>query len=264
MSTQRTAVADRARRLVRRGGPRRWAVVVGTGVLAAVVAVVGLLGGRGVGTEVPRATAPEVRTAVVAGAPAATGEPRPPGGRGTDPRPAAGSATGTVPDVPVRSADLAPADPVARPVRVVVDSTLDVPVRAVGVDPDGSMELPGSGDVAGWYRYGAAPGQDEGNVVIASHVDTSDGVGAFAALATARPGQRVTVVDADGTRYRYRVTDVRRYDKSTVPLDALFERGGDPRLVLITCGGRWDAAAGSYEDNLVVTAVPGAPGRSDR
>jgi sortase (surface protein transpeptidase) len=126
------------------------------------------------------------------------------------------------------------------------------------------MELPSSGDVAGWYRFGAAPGDAAGTVVLASHVDTSDGVGEFAALGSAEAGQAVTVRGADGERHRYRVTDVRRYDKSDVPLDELFDRTGDPRLVLVTCGGRWDARAGSYEDNLVVRAVPDAAGRADR
>jgi hypothetical protein len=41
-----------------------------------------------------------------------------------------------------------------------------------------------------------------------------------------------------------------------VPLSALFSHYGQPRLSLITCGGAFDANAHSYEDNIVVTAVP--------
>jgi hypothetical protein len=263
VTTHRTTAADRARGPVRRGTPRRWAVLVGTGLVGVAVAVAGgvvAVGGgaeAGVSMQVPRAApVPAVTTAE----PVPDDAPR--AGR-TDVRDDDRVADREDP-VPVRAATLPPVVAASPPVRVVVGGLVDVRVRPVGVDPDGSMELPSSGDVAGWYRFGAAPGDPEGTVVIASHVDTSDGVGEFAALGSAEAGQAVTVRGADGERHRYRVTDVRRYDKSDVPLDELFDRTGDPRLVLVTCGGRWDARAGSYEDNLVVRAVPDAAGRADR
>jgi hypothetical protein len=259
VTTYRTTAADRARGPVRRGTPRRWAILVGTGLAGVGVAVAGgvvAVGGgaeAGVSMQVPRAApVPAATTAE----PAPDDAPR--AGR-TDVR---GADRGDL--VPVRPATLPPVVAASPPVRVVVGGLVDVRVRPVGVDPDGSMELPSSGDVAGWYRFGAAPGDPEGTVVIASHVDTADGVGEFAALGSAEAGQAVTVRGADGERHRYRVTDVRRYDKSDVPLDELFDRTADPRLVLVTCGGRWDAQAGSYEDNLVVRAVPDAAGRADR
>jgi hypothetical protein len=46
------------------------------------------------------------------------------------------------------------------------------------------------------------------------------------------------------------------YDKTEIPLERYFARDGAVRLTLITCGGEFDAQAGSYRDNVVVTAVP--------
>ncbi|MDO8148727.1 sortase [Isoptericola sp. b515] len=204
-----------------------------------------------VGADVPRVEAAEATSAPEAPAsPSASADPTP-GGAG-DQEGAGGPA---VPDIPVVSADLAGSEPAAPPELVTVQGLLETPVRPVGVDPDGTMELPESGDVAGWYRFGPAPGDPQGAAVLASHVDTQEGVGQFARLAEATAGDKVTVTDADGVRHRYEVTEITRYSKEAVPWEKFFDRSGERRLVLVTCGGRWDAEAGHYEDNLVVTAV---------
>ena len=57
-----------------------------------------------------------------------------------------------------------------------------------------------------------------------------------------------------GTR-AYRVVDVRRIAKTRVPLGEVFRRSGQERVVLITCGGRYDRDTG-YRDNVLVTAEP--------
>jgi hypothetical protein len=44
------------------------------------------------------------------------------------------------------------------------------------------------------------------------------------------------------------------YQKTAIPLDRYFGRDGALRLTLITCGGPFDRASGSYRDNVVVTA----------
>jgi hypothetical protein len=49
---------------------------------------------------------------------------------------------------------------------------------------------------------------------------------------------------------------VRTYPKETGLPASAFARDGAPRLVLITCGGPFDAATGNYEDNVVVYATP--------
>ena len=165
--------------------------------------------------------------------------------------------TGTVADVPVRPAQDVPAPAPPAPTRVVVaDVGIDLPVEPTGVDPEGRMALPGSGDVAAWYRFGPAPASAAGATLVAAHVDDPTGVGPFARLADVTAGTRIDVVDAAGTSYTYTVTDVRSVAKPEVPLDELFDRDGERRLVLVTCGGRWDGERRSYSDNVVVTAAP--------
>jgi hypothetical protein len=159
--------------------------------------------------------------------------------------------------VPVRPARDVPPSAPPGPTRVEIPALgVDVQVRAVGVDAQGRMGLPQSADVAGWYRFGAAPASTTGATVVAAHVDDEDSVGPFARLTDAEPGTVVRVRTADGTSHNYTVERTEATDKADVSADSLFDRSGRPRLVLVTCGGEWDADARSYTDNVVVTATP--------
>ncbi|HET8618827.1 MAG TPA: class F sortase [Acidimicrobiales bacterium] len=151
------------------------------------------------------------------------------------------------PDVPVGGAE-----PTALAIEALGVS--GAPVRPVGVEPDGgAMEIPPVDEV-GWYRFGARPG-DPGSTVLAAHV-AYDGVdGVFRHLDDLGAGDGVTVALSDGSMQAFVVTDVARYPKSALPA-AVWAREGDPQLVLITCGGEFDAEARSYEDNVVVFARP--------
>lgn len=133
---------------------------------------------------------------------------------------------------------------------------LDVPLDAVGVAPDGQMEVPEDADVAGWYRYGPRPGDEAGSVVVAGHVDDASGPGAFLALTRAQEGEEIIIELDDGTELTYTVTARQTTDKKELPVDDLFDRDGAPRLQLITCTGDWSASTGRYTDNLVLTATP--------
>ncbi len=135
---------------------------------------------------------------------------------------------------------------------------LDTAVRPVGVDPKtGELAVPAAVSSVGWYRYGPGLDADTGSVVIAGHVDSSaEGLGAFSRLARIRPGDRVGVSGADGSVRDFRVVSREVFDKSEVPYERLFARDGSARLALVTCGGAFDRSAGSYRDNIVVTAVP--------
>jgi hypothetical protein len=174
--------------------------------------------------------------------------------------PAPGSATSTVPSVPaVPTRDAAPTPPAAvpAPVRLVVPALgVDAAVDAVGVAADGSMALPTDVDRVGWYRFGPVPGA-EGSAVLAGHVDGWDqGLGALAPLREAAVDDEVLVTDAVGTTTRWRVVGRELLEKEALPVDTLFARAGDPRLVLVTCGGPYLPDLRSYRDNVVVVAVP--------
>ena len=156
---------------------------------------------------------------------------------------------------PPRQEPRSRAEHVARPLRVAVPAVgLDLPVRPVGVAEDGQMWLPRDLGTVGWYRYGPAPGE-QGSAVLAGHVDSWEyGVGPLARLRDVEVGDALVVRTARGTEL-HEVTEVDQYPKQALPA-AVFERTGPPRVRLVTCGGEFDEAAGSYRDNLVVTAEP--------
>ena len=127
----------------------------------------------------------------------------------------------------------------------------------VGVDDNGDLAVPADVHAAGWYRYGAWPGASSGSVVIAGHVDSAQqGLGAFRALWSARPGMTISVDLAHGVHLQYRIVSRESFAKTGAPMAALFSTKGAPRLTLITCGGSFDQDALSYKDNVVITAVP--------
>lgn len=128
---------------------------------------------------------------------------------------------------------------------------------ATGLAPDNrSLALPPSARAVVWWAYGASPGASSGTVLLAGHVSWNGRLGVLAGLRSLRVGDRVTVQRQDGTRVMYAVTGRRRVPKMSLAQLGLFAKGGAPRLVLVTCGGAFDAARHSYEDNVVVQARP--------
>jgi hypothetical protein len=144
------------------------------------------------------------------------------------------------------------------PTRVQVSSLgIDAPVFASRIDlAKGVLGVPPQIGRTGWWQDGAAPGDANGAVLIAGHVDSATaGPGAFFRLRDARAGQQVRVRTASGRVFTYRVVSVRFYLKSRLPAD-IYSTAGPARLVLATCGGPFIEAAGHYRDNVVVTAAP--------
>jgi hypothetical protein len=147
-----------------------------------------------------------------------------------------------------------PPGPASPPVRLTIPS-IGVTTRLLrlGLEADGSMQVPVDFDRAGWFAKGPTPGQ-VGPAVIAGHVDSRTGPAVFYRLRELRAGDTVQVERADGTRLRFVVEDARRYPKTSFPTAAVFGPAPWAALRLVTCGGDFDAAAGSYRDNLVVFA----------
>jgi LPXTG-site transpeptidase (sortase) family protein len=148
----------------------------------------------------------------------------------------------------------AAATPPPRRLRVPSIGT-DAVVLPTGVTPRGDAEIPRSGDAVGWYRFGALPGDARGSAVLIGHRDTdAEGPGELFDLDEVKAGEPVSVTSARGT-LRYEVVSLRSITKAALP-DALFRRGGQHRLVLITCGGPYLPEAGGYQENLVAIAKP--------
>jgi hypothetical protein len=171
-------------------------------------------------------------------------------------------ARGT-PPIHVRG-DLRPAQVSARiahtnvprgaPATLVVP-TIGVHARLVrlGLNPDGTLEVPADYSVAGWYALGPRPGQT-GAAVIAGHVDSRAGPAVFYRLGELHPGSLVRVVWADGRDVRFTVYAIREFAKTAFPTELVYGRTRAPELRLLTCGGEFDSATGHYLDNVVVFA----------
>ena len=118
------------------------------------------------------------------------------------------------------------------------------------------MEVPQSVSDVGWYEFGPAPGEP-GSAVLAAHVDlASQGPGVFFDLRNLEPGATILVDFDDGTTATYRAEARTIYDKTDLPVEAIFAREGPPVLTLITCGGGFNRSLQSYDSNVVVYAVP--------
>jgi sortase (surface protein transpeptidase) len=153
---------------------------------------------------------------------------------------------------------------VAAPVALIIPAIgVRTPLTRLGRTPQGTLQVPSSTGVAGWYTGSPRPGQ-VGSAVIAGHIDSSQGPGVFFRLRLLRPGDLVYVRRSDGTLAVFRVYAERMYAKSRFPAEKVYGPVPDAELHLITCGGVFDQASGSYLSNVVVYSaqvrVHAAPG----
>ena len=124
-------------------------------------------------------------------------------------------------------------------------------VLVLGLNPDGSVQVPPNTIQVGWYKYGPTPGQ-RGSSVILGHVDSYRGVGVFFYLDTLRPGDQVLVRLADRQIARFSVIGLREYTKAQFPENIVYGSRSYSALQLVTCGGVFDHQTGHYLSNIVV------------
>jgi hypothetical protein len=126
-------------------------------------------------------------------------------------------------------------------------------LASMDLDPAGELVAPEDPASAGWFTGGPAPGET-GPAVIAGHVNWAAAPGVFARLDQVAVGDPVVVGRADGTMVRFTVTRVARHPKDAFPTAEVYGPTTGAELRLITCGGAFDRATGSYLDNVVVYA----------
>ena len=142
----------------------------------------------------------------------------------------------------------------AHPQRLRIPAiSVDTGLIDLGLQPDGTMEVPADGSTAGWYTHSPTPGE-LGPAVLAAHVDWKGSKGVFYDLRRTKPGDRVEVERADGSTARFTVRRVEQYPKNDFPTGEVYGDVDSAQLRLITCGGDFDATAHSYRDNVVVFA----------
>ncbi|MBB4682582.1 class F sortase [Amycolatopsis jiangsuensis] len=122
------------------------------------------------------------------------------------------------------------------------------------VGEDGALPIPQSLAEAAWW--GSGVGAAQGVTLLSGHVNWKGETGPFDQLWRVRQGQTVTVTDAGGAHWGYRIAEVRTIHKTDLAAESagLFSPDGPHRLVLVTCGGDYVGGTEGYDDNRVVTA----------
>ena len=140
-------------------------------------------------------------------------------------------------------------------------AALDIPAIGVktslvrlGLTRAGTLQVPSSTAVAGWYTGSPRPGAI-GAAVIAGHVDSYLGPGVFFRLRDLKPGNLIYVRRRHGSLAVFRVTAVRTFLKKKFPAADVYGPVPDAQLRLITCGGTFDPSTGHYLSNVIVFAV---------
>lgn len=139
------------------------------------------------------------------------------------------------------------------PVRIKIPRLgIDAFVEESGVGENGHMQVPSNYENTGWYKHGFRPGE-EGNAVIAGHLDNSLGLaGVFYSLAELEAGDLIEVEDQNGDSLTFVVRDKELYDYLDAPMERIFGPASAAQLNLITCDGAWVDEVRSYDKRLVV------------
>jgi sortase (surface protein transpeptidase) len=145
--------------------------------------------------------------------------------------------------------------PVAAPVSLTIPLIgVSTKLITLGLTSDGSLQVPATTSVAGWYTGSPRPGAI-GSAIIVGHIDSVSAPGVFYRLSELRKGDQVYVMRADGTLVKFLVTAVQQYLKDQFPTRAVYGPTPDAELRLITCGGAFDYATRHYLSNIVVYAT---------
>jgi hypothetical protein len=158
--------------------------------------------------------------------------------------------TGAPPAPEAFAGGTAPAPVRLRIAAIGVDTTLE----RLGLNGDGTIEVPSDPNQAGWYTNGPAPGE-QGPAVILGHLDSATGPAVFWRLSSLKAGSEVAVAREDGSTATFVVQRVTSFPVDRFPTDQVYGATSDPELRLITCGGAYSVLQRRYLNNVVVFAV---------
>lgn len=145
------------------------------------------------------------------------------------------------------------------PLRIdIPDVGIHATLLKVGLQADGSVGVPPLNEAqrAAWYDGSPSPGE-EGASIIDAHVDSRETAGfrgAFYNLGRMLPGEQIEITRSDHIVATFTVDSVQQAPKSAFPTNRVYGSVPYAALRLITCGGDFDYARGSYEDNTIVYA----------
>ena len=175
--------------------------------------------------------------------------------KSSPPTPARGGSTTTTSAPGATTTSTTPAIQFAlrsTPVQLRIPAiAVTVSLSTLGLNSNGTVQVPTDIQQPGWFRLGPSPGQD-GSAVILGHVDSYQGPATFFKLRTLVAGDPVYVTLADGVSAQFKVTSVAQYPKTGFPDQLVYAGHGSSSLQLVTCGGAFDSQTGHYLSNVVV------------
>ena len=131
---------------------------------------------------------------------------------------------------------------------------VEAPIIPLGLQEDGSIEVPENPEQTGWWLGGPEPGE-RGPAVILGHVDSrEEGPAVFFHLRYLEAGDEIHIDRVDGSTVSYAVESIESHDKDEFPTDAVYGPTEQPTLRLVTCGGDFDFDVRTYEENVIVFA----------
>jgi LPXTG-site transpeptidase (sortase) family protein len=130
---------------------------------------------------------------------------------------------------------------------------VDARVVNLGLNPDGTLEVPDEFSDTGWYRRSAEPGLN-GPAVIVGHVDSFTGPAVFSGLEQLRSGDLIRVTNSEGVFFVYQVQRGEWHEKNKFPTQGVYGATIGSTLRLITCGGDFDEQERRYLQNYIVFA----------
>jgi LPXTG-site transpeptidase (sortase) family protein len=132
---------------------------------------------------------------------------------------------------------------------------VSAPVMQLGLNSDGTIQVPPleSHNLAGWYKYGASPGQ-KGAAVIVGHIDSTTGPSVFFRLRDLHTGDLIYVNLDNGHVATFAVDGLQQVPKTSFPTASVYGHLAYAGLRLVTCGGVFNPATGSYLSDVIVYA----------
>ena len=131
---------------------------------------------------------------------------------------------------------------------------VEASIIPLGLQDDGSIEIPEDPEQAGWWLGGPEPGET-GPAVILGHVDSQEeGPAVFFDLRYMKAGDEIHIDRVDGSTVSYVVDFLESHNKDEFPTDAVYGPTEEPTLRLVTCGGDFDFGVRTYEENVIVFA----------
>jgi len=145
--------------------------------------------------------------------------------------------------------------PAPPPVNINIPSIgVSASVVKLGLNADGTLQVPVGDTEVGWYVGSPAPGA-LGPAIMVGHLDSAHGVAVFQNLKNLKSGDIIEIIREDGSSVSFKVNSSQQFSQDDFPTDQVYGTLDYPGLRLITCSGAYSRLKGRYPDNLVVFAT---------